>query len=74
MKNADLTRAEIDSLDGIAFILYASKAGGTTAVRDLAKLLRWEEFHNCERCETETPTLDRCCMACGNAIYTEAAV
>lgn len=67
MKTSDLILDDRRALDRVACLLYDSKPGGATAVRNLAATLRWEEWDICEPCDSEQPILDGCCLVCGSA-------
>lgn len=65
MKSRDLDVETQRALYDVAVLLYQAKAGGASAVYDLARLLGWEEWRRCQDCDAETPELAGDCMVCG---------
>ena len=68
MRTKDLSQGEIGAIDAAAVLVYQSKPGGVAAVRELANLLRWEEYDRCKDCDETLPVLDGCCLVCGSVI------
>ncbi len=57
-------QAAVREMNDAAYKLY--QAHGQYAVSDLGVKLGLP-FHECKECETETPTLDKTCLVCGQS-------
>lgn len=72
MKTSDLEPYQRQAVYDTAVLVYS--VAGQTGVEDLAHALLWEEYHQCEPCESRTPWIDDSCMVCGSQRPDETAL